>query len=259
MADIKRIPINSSSGFQLKDGRTIPENRVIRIYGKDQGENEDILGVPMFFDGELTLKASSKFGSLWDAEGCNLLTLLSGSTNGAVPVGQFALQGTQIWQSTDPLTFNIDASFEMLDSGLNDVVKPVMALMSMCLPSKSTSLDKKIGKVNLHLQTLIPPGPNLQTILKNVGVSIDNEAYNDWLNTGSRGTYLVKIGKNVIIPKVIITSVEPTFSKWTDEHGHPIRAEVSVEFSTMEIATTDMIANIYEQVKQSGLNIVNGT
>lgn len=259
MAEPKRIPINSPNGFQLNDGRKIPENRVVRIYGASTNENEDILGVPMFFNGELSLKASSKFGSLWDAEGCNLLTLLSGSTNGAIPVGQFAMQGTQIWQSTEPLRFDMDVTIQMLSSGLNDVVKPTLALMSMCLPTKSKALEFKLGSANLKLQTLIPPGPNLQSIIKNSGfIEGGGQMFNDWLNQGSRGVYTVKIGKNITIPKVIVTEVTPTFSKWNDEYGHPISADISIGFSTMEIATTDMIANLYEQVKQSGLVNTNG-
>ena len=237
--------INTPNGFRLRDGRKIPANRVVKIEGK-QG---DILGVPLFIEGELSLKVASKFGTLWDAKGSNLLTLLS-SVSSKIPSGQFAMQGSQIWQSTDPLSLDLKVDLYMFDNALNDVVTPTLKLMSMCLPTKQTMLDKDVGTVNVHLDTLIPPGPDARALVQGLITLKGDDALSDWFNEGSKGLYNIRIG-NFVIPDVLITDVNPTFSKWTDEQGNPIGAEVSLSIVTMEVATTDMIAQIQQSLKQS--------
>lgn len=242
------VNINSPQGFVLRGGRKIPENRVVHIYGAD---DKDIVDVPLFYDGEFSLKASSTFGSLWDAEGNNLLTLLSGATNGALPSGQFALQGAQIWQSTNPLTLDLTLYLYMNDSGKNDVMSPALTLVSTCLPTKTDFFQMKIGNTNIKLQTLIPPGPNLQALIAASGAVTGNNLLDNF-SKGSRGVYTLKLGQHITIPRIIITSVEPTFSKWTDEDGYPISAEIALSFTTMEIATTDMIARIWRVDNSAG-------
>lgn len=249
--------VNDVRGFSLKGGRKIPENRIIKILGKD---DSDILGVPLFYDGALSLKVSSKYASLWDGGSSNLLTLLS-ATSDKIPSGQFAMQGTQIWQSTDPLSLDFTARLEMKDSALRDVVAPVYKLMSMCLPTKQAFMGGEgitIGKINLKLDTLIPPGPDIRAILKGTINLNGEDALSDWFNRGGRGYYNIKIGNNVTIPKVIITDVQPTFSKWTDEEDNPVSAEVSISMTTMEVATTDMMANIFKGISQSELGSITG-
>lgn len=235
---MKKMPFSSA----------IPENRLIEIRAGDSS----IIDVPLFFEDDFSIKASSKFGSIWDAEPNNLLSLLASSAGGItdkiLPSGQFAMQGSQIWQSTDPLTFSFSASLYMIDSGLNDVVKPAMALVQTCLPTKAEmSNDINIGKVNIKLTTLIPPGPNLQAILNTSGVTNKNTGESFFKN-GARGTYTLKIGRFLTIPNVIITSAEPTFSKICDEDGYPISASIDFEITTMEIATTDMITNMVKSM-----------
>lgn len=225
----------------------IPNNKTIEILSG----NSPVINVPLFFDDEYSLKVNSKFGSIWDAEPNNLLSLLSSSANSVnkvLPSGQFAMQGTQIWQSTDPLSFSLSASLYMIDSGLEDVIKPSLALMQLCLPTKAEmSNDINIGKVNIKLTTLIPPGPNLQSILNLSGIS-NSETGDSFFKNGSRGTYTVKINNYMVIPNVIITSVQPTFSKSYDEDGYPVKADIDFEMTTMEVATTDMITNILKSM-----------
>ena len=241
--------INTPNGFRLRDGRKIPANRVVKI----EGANGSIIGAPMFIDGELSLKVASKFGTLWDAKGSNLLTLLS-SVSSVIPSGQFAMQGSQIWQSTDPLSLDLKVSLYMFDNALDDVVTPVLQLMSTCLPTKKGFLEKKFdfmgASINVHLDTLIPPGPDARDILRGaIDISGDSSLSN-WYNQGSRGLYNVRIG-NFTIPRVIITDVNPTFSEWTDENGNPISAEVSIGIVTMEIATSDMLCQIHQSLKDT--------
>jgi hypothetical protein len=207
---------------------------------------------PLIMDDEFSIKVSSKFGELWQSSPNNFMNLLSGSFG--LPNGQFTLQGVQIWQSTDPINITIPIEIQMDSDSYEDVIIPTRTLMSLVVPEKSKMvIGKKESNSNLKLSTLIPPGPNLQGIvdaMKNDSriANLASKFLEDF-SMGSRGVYNVKTGF-ATFNNVIITSVDPTFSKemsWSDtKRGYfPCSATLSVEISTMEIATTDMIANIF--------------
>lgn len=250
MANIRDLP-----RYPFLTVGEIPNGRQILI--KD-GNDKPIINVPLIFDGELSLKTSSDFGSIWDAEPNNLMSLVASSVeigNFKMPSGQFALQGAQIWQKTEPLEFTIKTNLYMDKDGFNDVVKPSLVLMQTCLPMKETIAERdNIMGLNVALQTLIPPGPNLQAILSTSGmISGDSKIMQDIKNK-VRGTYTLEIPPNFIFNNIIIKEVDVTFSKTLDEKGYPISASVDIEFRTMEIATTDMINRILKSSSNGGSN-----
>ena len=220
----------------------IPENKLVKIY--KSGETQTIIPQPLIMDDEISIKCSSKFGQLWEASPNNFLNLLSSSLR--TSSGQFALQGAQIWQSTDPLSLSIKCRLEMDTDSYQDVVYPSKVLMQTCLPEINEHegyIDKIAKKINnnLKLKTLIPPGPNIQALLREMG--IDSET-----KTESKGVYDITIGF-VTLKSAIITSVEPTYSKSyavssSKNKLFPSSADLSIEIQSMEIATTDMIENI---------------
>ena len=222
----------------------------------------------LIMDDDFSIKANSKYGPLWEAQSSNLLNLLSNSAG--LPSGQFALQGAQIWQSTDPITISVTASLFMNTDPYTDVIAPTMNLMAECLPRVSNDADQTLtglieGASNdilgIKLKSLIPPGPNLQTLMAlastgdgkglfgKAGMKSETDA------RYARGLYTITLGF-VRMPNTIITSVEPTFSKEVAPHGHtvtiggkttanteyyPISASISFEFSSMEVATLEML------------------
>ena len=227
----------------------IPSNRIVGIYNA----NGLIFPQPLILDEDISIKISSKYGQLWEASPNNFLNLLSGSTNGAIASGQFALQGAQIWQSTDPIEINIKVSLEMDKDPFTDVIEPSLTLMQTSVPTMGEFTgfvgDFVEKKLNLKLQTLIPPGPNLQTL---VNLMKNNKEIGNHLldnGDGNKGVYDVKIGF-IKFPNMIITSVEPTYSKTvapsTTKNGKlfPVRVDLSIDMCTMEIATTDMLNSI---------------
>lgn len=218
----------------------------------------DIISQTLYIDGEFDLKTSSNFNSLWKASSNSLLNIVSSSFSfggKSLPSGQFAMQGVQVWESTEPLEFTIPAHLYMNDDAFTDVVAPAMALVNLSLPTKSKSIIGKDGKINIgtytiNLTTLIPPGPNIEAILQANGSATDDKKFGSLESVKSKGVFTVKIADYVTIPNVIIKGVDAQFSKTLDEKGYPIECELSFEFRTLEIATTDMLDNILESMRK---------
>ncbi|MGD9678178.1 MAG: hypothetical protein AB7V16_07415 [Vulcanibacillus sp.] len=236
------------------DIRNIPKERkiVLKLNEKDLFEElkKDIpqLATPvdLIFTDEVTLQLTSKYGNLIQVKGSNLLTLLSGATNGIVPSGQFGIQGLQIWEETDPIEFTLSVELHMKTSGFSDVVVPALALSKICLPSYKSG-DSKKGI------SLIPPGPDLRTVLNLVGSSIGvTELFGSGKEKKSEaeggGLLTIEIGKYLTIPNVVVTKVEPTFSNILDEDYKPVSCKLSITFRTVEVATTYMISQMIKQI-----------
>lgn len=234
--------------------KEIPYYKIVKI--KDASGKSITNSVPFILEDDLSIKVSSKYGELWEASPNNFMSLLSSSFG--LPSGQFALQGVQIWQSTDPIDMSISVSIEMDTDSYKDVIDPIISLMSICLPEKGKNgSESQMGETalsNLKLKTLIPPGPNIQAIWEAISNGEMNDVVSKTLahfNKASKGVYNMEIGY-VNLNGVIIKNVEPSFSSemsYSETEGgyYPVRASVSLEISTMEIATTDMIKNIFKR------------
>ena len=243
MADLK-------NRFNLDND--IPQSRLVTIY---RSGGVPIVETPLIMDDEFSIKTSSKFGQLWEASSNNFLSLLSSTFN--VPSGQFALQGAQIWQSTDPVDIDVKVVLEMDTDPYIDVIAPTYLLLQTCLPSinnkTSTQAEEFVTThLNLKLQTLIPPGPNINTLIDLMKKDKNKVGINSSLlagNSGKNGVYNVKIGFATFY-NVIIKSVEPSFSKTfavslsKANKLYSCRAELSITMTTMEVATTDMIVTM---------------
>lgn len=233
--------------FNLEDG--IPSHKLVKIYMAD---NTLVTSKPLILDDELSISVSSKFGELWQSSPNNFMNLLSSSFG--LPNGQFTLQGVQIWQSTDPINISMTLDVLMDDDPYEDVIVPTKSLMALVLPEKSKMvLGNKESKNNLKLSTLIPPGPNLQGIVNsmknNSKLASKASEFLENFSMGTRGVYKIIIGY-ATLNNVIITKCEPTYSKemvYSNSRGkfYPSSASLSVDISTMEMATTDMISDIF--------------
>lgn len=229
-------------------GIETPKHKLVQI---KYGDNTSVIDKDLIFDEDLSFKLSSSFGSLWDAHGNNLMTMLSSLTKGKIPSGQFVMQGMQIWQSTDPLSFSLTLKLVTINNAKEDVFIPALTLAQLPLPMKSKNAN---GVTNSMLATLIPAGPNILKILTEGHF----ESINDFLaklngGTDSKGTYNVNVCGYLEFVSVIITSCNPTFSKYVDESGYPISADVELEFTTCQIATTDMLADMMKTNGNKGV------
>ena len=237
--------------FNLEDD--IPSYKLVKIYNADEnGTPTLVTDKPLIMNDELSVKVSSKYGELWQSTPNEFMTLLAGAFG--VPSGQFTLQGVQIWQSTDPINLSITVDLEMDTDPYEDVIIPTKSLMSLVLPEKSSiTIGKRTSNTNLKLATLIPPGPNVQAIVNMMkeDSKIGNVASKllDKFGTNSRGVYKAVVGY-ATFNNVIITNVDPTFSSEMSYSNYkrgyfPTSVSLSIEMSTMEMATTDMMDNIF--------------
>lgn len=239
----------------------IPKEKLVVIKGY---QNKDILGgIPLILDDEFSIKVNSKYSELWQGSSSGFMNLMASGFG--LPSGQFALQGVQVWESTDPIEISITVKLEMDTDPYIDVISPVITLMNKTAPSEpknpsyasDTESDAKgLKKLfnNLKLKTLIPPGPNLQAIWNAISgeKEVSEGAISKFLDkfNGAKGVFDVDIGYAHFY-SVIIKSVEPTFSKemaTSTSHlnkRYPSSASLSIEMCTMKVATTRMISSIF--------------
>lgn len=205
---------------------------------------KDASKIHLMYDEGTSLAFSSEYENLVELGGNKFLNIVSASTNGFIPSSQFASQGFQVWKETNVLEFSLTASLHMYDSGLNQVVKPALALSKLCLPSKSNEQNKIWG------QSLVPPGPNIQVLLSTIGIEVGKEDATDYSVEGViRDPLSISIGKFLTIDNVIITKIEPSFSEVLDEDYMPVSCDLSIDFRTTEVATTNMVDKILSYIK----------
>lgn len=235
----------------------IPKEKLVVIKGY---QNKDILGgIPLILDDEFSIKVNSKYSELWQGSSSGFMNLMASGFG--LPSGQFALQGVQVWESTDPIEISITVKLEMDTDPYLDVISPIITLMDKTAPQKGGSgasdtesdangLKKAFN--NLKLKTLIPPGPNLQSIWNAIASGNKDDKISKLLDKfgKARGVFNVDIGYAHFY-SVIIKSVEPTFSKEMAvsishfNKKYPSSASVAIELCTMEVATTGMISSIF--------------
>lgn len=217
----------------------IPKHRLVKIY--DSNDVDIANGVPLIFDDEFGFKVSSKYGQLWQGSSSNLQTLLASK---GIPSGQFALQGLQIWNSTDPIKLSFSVHVEMDTDPINEVLNPIKSIMCKVLPhygnGQTVDTDIQTGFVekhfNLKLKTLVPPGPNIQTIVEEMSASSKHAS----------NTYTLKMGY-FTFNNMVITGADPKFSKdvcYVSGKPYPISADLSLDIESIEVATTNMINDI---------------
>jgi hypothetical protein len=112
----------------------------------------------------------------------------------------------QMWMGTTPLEIPLTLLFDANSSGLEDVYRPITALMQMVLP------------VNGAGGLLYPPGPKGGL----TGAFGGREGYG----------VTVRIGRMMIFEDCIISAASETLDTKLDKDGFPISGEVECTFRT---------------------------
>lgn len=244
---LPNVPTSSLTGNEF--GFFVPPGREVKIYLDKTSifAGTEFANAVLMYDDDLQLNIKSKYGSLVENAGNNFMTLLSGVSIGGIQIsGQFALQGLQIWQETDPLTFSLSVALHTNTDPLNDVIKPALHLASLIVPSTT-------GENGKESWNLIPPGPNIAALLEQLGdgaASVSADLQNKKVLAKSKGVFNVEIGNYLSIPQVIITGVEPVFSKTLVEvEGSgklvPVSCKMGLEMTTASIATKEMLQGLF--------------
>lgn len=198
----------------------IPKGKRIRILKNGQ----EILpsSIKLTLDSEIQLSLSSQFQSLFGEPPNTALTVLGSISKevfGWGGSGSFKEMGFQVWQGTEPISFNFTTTLHMTYSGKKEVLDPAKELMKIPLP-RTQKLKEGFG--------MIAPGPSILSMFKKTESKTD--------------LYSIRIGM-VYIDKVIIKKVEPTFSTECDSEGYPTYITLTIDCDSLYVATQQMIDN----------------
>jgi len=198
----------------------IPQGKRIRILKNGQ----EVLpsGINLTLDSEIQLSLSSQFSPLFGESPNTALTVIGSVTKeiaGWGGSGSFKEMGYQVWQGTKPISFNFTTTLHMTYSGKKEVLDPAKILMKIPLPA-TQNLTEGFG--------LLAPGPSILALFDKTKAKTD--------------LYSIRIGM-VYIDKVLIERVEPTFSSECDSEGYPTYISLTVECSSLYVATQTMIDN----------------
>jgi len=149
----------------------------------------------------------------------------------------FKQAGFQVWRGTEPIQLQFNLEFNYTYNAYEEVVMPIRNLCRLPLPKEGSRGN------------LIPPGPSIIEAIRGPSesnvppngeapapVEIDVDA-----SKKSADLYVnIEIG-NMKFRGCIVTSAEPTFSKFVDDGDSPIYGRVAVVAITMHTATKDAI------------------
>jgi len=200
---------------------TIPAGKKIRILKNGQPILSEKINLTL--DSEIQVSLSSSFTPLFGDQANSSLNAIGSVSKDLLGWGgsaSFKESGFLIWSGTDPINFNFTTTLHMTYSGREEVFEPAKSLMKIPLPA-SQETSEGFG--------LIAPGPSLLSLFKNTQAKTD--------------LYSIRIGM-FYIDKVIITKVEPTFSPECDSEGYPTYISLSIDCSSLYIATQQMIENL---------------
>ena len=188
------------------------------------GDKEETYTIHASLEEDLNLSLSSSFNPLVGDNSNTAGTVVGGFLN-SVSNGslggstQFKQMGYQIWQRTEPISFNLTLGFYRKLNAANDIAESVRTLLKMPLPGERGS------------GMLIPPGPS---ILEALGLDKGNV---------KRSAVDLTIG-GLSVKDCIMKSAEPTYSKFQDSSGYPIWVKVACVFVTMFTGTQAMIESL---------------
>ena len=195
-------------------------------------------------------------GSLIET-GNNLLQFMGGSSV------QQPWMNRKMWKTTKPFSFEIPLSFVATTDPLNEVVRPVMALLSFIFP-REISPNFTGGKIAAG-------GDILGTALNSLAMyNIPGPSLRYGTNTASAedqgDPVKIVIGKLFAFGACYLEDVTPDISQSVDANGYPIAANVNVKATVMDAAccTTDgdfLIQEFYSSSESMGacLDQINKT
>ncbi|MCK9439684.1 hypothetical protein M0Q39_06520 [Patescibacteria group bacterium] len=201
----------------------IPKGKEVKIMRGSQNLMEPhekiILSSP------ITASFTSTFDSLLpDMSGAamNFLNLITTGVNAVTGKGigaRFKEQGFQVWQTTQPIKFSFECMFSFKTSGERDVLIPAKKLIKLPLPE-----EKGWG--------LTPPGPTILQVFEGKNPDANTLPYANNFSFRCGVFYL---------PKILISSVEPTWSEEYDSRGYPMHCTLRVDVESIYTATTNQI------------------
>jgi hypothetical protein len=206
----------------------VSPGKIVTIFNKGKSLTP---GIQPILNEDFSLQISQQYSPLVSNDISTKIAMLGNLTSGLlsrfgidVPNSfQHTTFGMKIWNHGEPLVFNLNLNFFMgsagIFSGFKEVYEPIMKLVAVSLPS--------IGALGF----LKGPGPRID---EQIEIAFSNDV----------NSLSIQIGNLFLIRNIIIEQAEPTFSTEVDEDGYPIKGNLSLSISTVNIATIDMLETL---------------
>lgn len=229
-----------SKQIVIKEGT----KNIMEQFAFGEGDNQAIPVIML--EGEISLNISSEYAPLIPANQNTFLSLVSGSfgfgaENARIGSGQFVQQGIQVWKTSQPISFSLNGILMAQGSGQKEIMAPIKKLIALTLPDKNTQ-GTGWG--------LIPPGPNISTIIGSEKAQQLDNALGNYINlVQAKGVLGLSIGNYLNFNSVVMTKCVPTFmsgmvKEKTSNKLYPVQCNINMDFITTEIATSNMINSI---------------
>jgi hypothetical protein len=204
----------------------IPKGSIVDIGGIGRGALAE----------DITINLNSNFRSLasdFQNEITQMIDMVGATSRSLFGRGfssQFKQMTTQIWDKTDPASFNLNVEFHRVPLDNNgpqnvsgeNLMRVVKSFCTVPLPAELTG------------GMLEPPGPSPIE-----GIGID-EMTGMQDEAAIRGFVNVTIG-SMRFNRLLMRKAEPTFNKYVDDSGYPISCRVAFDFISVWAATKNIV------------------
>lgn len=193
----------------------------------------------------VTFNISSNFENLIETQkvslgqylGGELFKALGADSVAGVITGVTEYSGFQRWSSTNLIDTELSVGLIAKDDAYEDVVKPMLKLIKLTIPSINHSSSQMINAA----RTLRLPGPSIIKTLKQI---FRKEDISGTEYTESDTEFTLCVG-NLVFDHVVITGVTPTIMPDTDINGYPLSVFLKIRFKGTRIPNDEMIDDIF--------------
>lgn len=204
----------------IPTGKLVQIRTIADVKGNFETTLASLADTPLVLEEDVTLNINTKYAPVVGVStnvGLKVFSQLTRELTGFQVGTDFKELGFQLWESTEPLSVSITVGLYMKTNAQTEVWQPAKELMKIALP------EELKGSAGFGLKA---PGP---TVLQALGI-----------NKQSKDLLVIRIGNMKLYPAVI-TRVEPTISKETDQFNNPIWVKLRLDIQTIFTATTNLI------------------
>ncbi len=189
---------------------------------------------------------------------------------GAIPLTQFLT--TELWYGSSSIEFSLNFVLNAEASGQSDVTNPIQDLLSLVMPGQTKQgflttpgpyMGRKSGvSKSVGQNTLVSAAKTAgKQVVSAGGTVLSGNAYKGFKQGGTaihnfqktvRTVYgtvnkvSLSLGNFMMLPEVVVTSVNPTVRTIFDTNGQPMYASVQVGFKTYRTPVIKDLARYFQ-------------